>query len=92
MLILQVQLVPQEFVTGMQTKHLSCSFFFGKVSNLMILEIELAIFSCMPTALSSGVALTQVLHELIFLLYFSSLSNCAFIKYYAICLKRVNLA
>ncbi|GLT68974.1 hypothetical protein SLA2020_411620 [Shorea laevis] len=35
-LILQVQLVPQEFVTG------------------------LAIFSCMPTTLSSGVALTQL--------------------------------
>ncbi|KAI3898869.1 hypothetical protein MKW92_009992, partial [Papaver armeniacum] len=34
--ILQLQLVPQEFVTG------------------------LAVFSCMPTTLSSGVALTQL--------------------------------
>jgi hypothetical protein len=61
MLILQVQLVPQEFVTGMQAKHLSCSFFFfffGKVSDLTILETGLAIFSCMPTTLSSGVELT----------------------------------
>ncbi|RVW86978.1 putative sodium/metabolite cotransporter BASS4, chloroplastic [Vitis vinifera] len=35
-IILQIQLAPQEFVTG------------------------LAIFSCMPTTLSSGVALTQL--------------------------------
>ncbi|KAM4084280.1 hypothetical protein ACJW30_08G121800 [Castanea mollissima] len=44
-LILQVNLAPREFVTGMLAEHKSC---------------RLAIFSCMPTTLSSGVALTQV--------------------------------
>ncbi|KAK7845637.1 putative sodium/metabolite cotransporter bass4 [Quercus suber] len=44
-LISQVNLAPREFVTGMLAKHKSC---------------RLAIFSCMPTTLSSGVALTQL--------------------------------
>ncbi|KAM4084283.1 hypothetical protein ACJW30_08G121800 [Castanea mollissima] len=44
-LILQVNLAPREFVTGMLAEHKSC---------------RLAIFSCMPTTLSSGVALTQL--------------------------------
>ena len=48
-----------------------------RVFDLMILETRLVIFSCMPTTLSSGVALTQVLHELIFLFsFFFSIQLC----------------
>jgi sodium/bile acid cotransporter 7 len=78
-LILQVQIAPQEFVTGMllNTK-VAVIFYFilffltfcSKLLIMMILDTGLAIFSCMPTTLSSGVALTQVLHEpFFFLLY-----------------------
>jgi sodium/bile acid cotransporter 7 len=70
-LILKVQLAPQEFVTGMLAKYKSCSNFYfilffltfcSKLLIMMILDTGLAIFSCMPTTLSSGVSLTQVLH------------------------------
>jgi len=72
-LILQVQLAPQEFVTGMllNTKVVVIFILFfltfcSKLLIMMILDTGLAIFSCMRTTLSSGVALTQVLHELFF--------------------------
>jgi sodium/bile acid cotransporter 7 len=68
-LILQVQLAPQEFVTGMllNTKVVVIFILFfltfcSKLLIMMILDTGLAIFSCMPTTLSSGVSLTQVLH------------------------------
>lgn len=82
-LILQVNLAPREFVTGMLAEHKSCSLFCNPVKwmknifcsfniinsffgakSLTILGTGLAIFSCMPTTLSSGVALTQVFYYL----------------------------
>lgn len=76
---MQVQLTPQEFITGMQTENKShfllffplCepfksmnmnlnNIFWAKILIVKFLGTGLAIFSCMPTTLSSGVALTQV--------------------------------
>ena len=63
-LILRLKLVPQELITGNYA-----SFYFEKVllkrlqgsaNSFCIDAVGLALFCCVPTTLSSGVALTQV--------------------------------